>query len=115
MNWAMQGKRLKQHLTKKHFLEHAVGECPEVDIQIGGVPFHCFLETGSNISTLTESFFRVNLHGLDNDMHCTDKWLKIAGNTLPLRYLGYIELDIQVMWLPIPECGFIIISDDDNK
>lgn len=99
-------------LTKERFLERAVGRCPEVDICIGGVPVRCLLDTGSNVSTLTESFFRENLHGEDGDLHCTSKWLRItAANKLPLPYLGYVELDIQVMGLTIPECGFLIVRD----
>ncbi len=49
-------------LTKERFLEHAVGKCLEVDIYIGGVPVRCLLDTGSNASIQTESFFRENLH-----------------------------------------------------
>lgn len=106
----------KEALTKEHFLEHAVGQCPEVDIQIGGVSLRCLLDTGSNVSTLTESFFRNHLQGEDEDMHCTAKWLKItAANQLPLPYLGYVELDVQVMGLTIPECGFLIIKDDKTE
>lgn len=44
-------------LTKEQFLERAVGKCPEVEIHAGGVAIRCLLDTGSNVSTLTESFF----------------------------------------------------------
>ncbi|KAM7388850.1 hypothetical protein PAMP_022861 [Pampus punctatissimus] len=103
-------------LTREHFFKNAVGECPEVDIQIDAIPFRCLLDTGSNDSTLTESFFRDHLHGEDDDMHCTAKWIKLtAANKLPLPYLGYVELDIQVAGLTIPEYGFLIIKDDDTN
>lgn len=104
-----------QTLTKEHFLRNAVGKCPIVDIQIGGVPLQCLIDSGSNVSTLAESFFRNHLHGEDEDMHCTSKWLKItAANKLPLPYLGYVELDIQVMGVTLPECGFLIVRDDSK-
>lgn len=61
-------------LTKERFLERAVGTCPEVTIYIGGEPVCCLLDTGSNVSTLAESFFREHLHGEDKDIHCTAKW-----------------------------------------
>ncbi len=94
-------------LTKERFLERAVGQCPEVEISIGGKSVKCLLDTGSNVSTLAESFFREHLHGEDRDMHSTSKWLRItAANKLPLPYLGYVELDIQVMGVTIPGCGF---------
>ncbi|XP_016363008.1 uncharacterized protein LOC107704564 [Sinocyclocheilus anshuiensis] len=48
-------------------------------------------------------------------MYCTSKWLKItAANGLPLPYLGYVELDIQVMGLTIPGCGFLVIRDQND-
>lgn len=54
----MRGKsKGSQTLTKERFLEHAVGACPEVDIQIDGVPFKCLLDTGSNVSTLTKKLY----------------------------------------------------------
>lgn len=52
-------------LTKDRFLERAVGKCPEVEIHIGGVAVRCLLDTGSNVSTLTESFFKEHLNGED--------------------------------------------------
>lgn len=115
---AMRGKSegSDNTLTKEPFLENAVGQCPEVDVQIGGVPLRCILDTGSNVSTLTESFFRNHLHKGDNDMHCTAKWLKLtAANKMPLPYLGYVQLDVEAMGITIPKCGFLIIKDDENE
>ncbi len=68
------------------------------------------------MSTLAESFFREHLHGEDRDMHSTSKWLRItAANKLPLPYLGYVELDIQVMGVTIPGCGFLIVRDQKDE
>ncbi len=103
-------------LTKERFLERAVGQCPEVEISIGGKSVKCLLDTGSNVSTLADSFFREHLHGEDRDMHSTSKWLRItAANKLPLPYLGYVELDIQVMGVTIPGCGFLIVRDQKDE
>lgn len=118
MSHAMRGKAegSPQTLTKERFLKNAVGKCPIVDIQIGGVPLKCLIDSGSNVSTLTERFFRDHLHGDDKDIYCTSKWLKItAANKLPLPYLGYVELDIQVMGIILPECGFLIVRDDPTS
>ncbi|XP_051931175.1 uncharacterized protein LOC127607116 [Hippocampus zosterae] len=103
-------------LTRERFIERAVGKCPEVEIQIGGVPLRCILDSGSNVSTLTETFFRNRLNGTDEDMHCTAKWLKLtAANNLPLPYLGYVELDVQAMGIVITGCGFLIIQDNTDE
>lgn len=60
-------------LTKERFLECAVGKCPEVEISIGRITVRCLLDTGSNVSTLMESFFSEHLHGEDRDMHRDQK------------------------------------------
>ncbi len=73
-------------LTKERFLERAVGQCPEVEISIGGKLVKCLLDTGSNVSTLAESFFR-----------------------------EHIDMDIQVMGVTIPGCGFFIVLDQKDE
>lgn len=113
----MRGKSAgsENNLTKERFLENAVGKCTEVEIQIGTVPLKCILDTGSNVSTLTEQFFRNQFHGGDEDMHCTTKWLELtAANKLLLPYIGYVELDVQVMEITIPEGGFLIIKGNNE-
>lgn len=75
----------------------------------------CLSDMGSNVSTLAESFFREHLHGEDRDMHSNSKWLQItAANKLAHPYLGYVELDIQVMGVTIPGCGFFIFRDQKD-
>ncbi len=42
----------------------------------------------------------------------TSGWLKItAANGLDVPYLGYMELDAEVMGMTLPECGFLIIIE----
>ena len=38
-------------------LERAVGTCPVVEIKIGGVVASCLLDTGSQVSIISEGFF----------------------------------------------------------
>ena len=91
-----------------------MGECPEVMVQIGGVSVKCLLDTGSQVSTISESFFRQHLSGTEEDVMPTSNWLKLtAANNLPIPYLGYVELDMQTMGLTIPECGFLVSKDPD--
>lgn len=55
--------RHKKASNKERFLQHAVSWCPEVNVEGGGVPFRCLMDSGSNVGTLTESFFRHPLCG----------------------------------------------------
>ncbi|KAL1007184.1 hypothetical protein UPYG_G00083180 [Umbra pygmaea] len=81
-------------------------------LKIGGVSATCLLDTGSQVSTITESFFREHLSGADDDMLSTAGWLKItAANGLDIPYLGYLELDVETMGMTLPECGFLVVKE----
>lgn len=77
-----------------------------------GTPARCLLDTGTQVSTISESFFRDHLMGREEDVFPTSKWLKLtAANSLPIPYLGYTELDVETIGLSIPECGFLVVKD----
>lgn len=70
------------------------------------------LDTGSQVSAISETFFRRHLLGKNEDITSTANWLKLtAANSLPIPYIGYIELDVQAMGLTVPECGFLVVRD----
>ena len=86
--------------------------CPEVDIEVGGVMARSLLDTGSQVSTISETFFQHQLLGKNEDITSTANWLKLtAANSLPIPYIGYIELDVQAMGLTVPQCGFLVVRD----
>ncbi len=98
--------------SRDRFLERAVGTCPMVDLKVRGVQVSCLLDTGSQVSTITEAFFREYLFGNESDVLSTSGWLKItAANGLDIPYLGYMELDVEVMGMTLPECGFLIVKE----
>ncbi|XP_047673938.1 uncharacterized protein LOC125145409 [Tachysurus fulvidraco] len=98
--------------SRDRFLEHAVGTCPMVELKIKSVPVSCLLDTGSQVSTITEEFFRVHLFGDESDVLSTYSWLKItAANCLDIPYSGYMELDVEVMGMTLPECVFLIVKE----
>ena len=39
-------------------IENAVGNCPEVKVKLGGVDVRCLIDTGAEVSTITESFYK---------------------------------------------------------
>ncbi len=57
--------------SRDRFLEWAVGTCPMVDLKIRGVLVSCLLDTGSQVSTITEAFFREHLFGNESDVLST--------------------------------------------
>lgn len=93
-------------------LERAVGECKTVEVKLRGVAVSCLLDTGSQVSTISESFFRDHLSEQGEEMHPAFEWLKLtAANGLDIPYMGYVELDVEAIGLAIPERGFLIVKD----
>lgn len=81
LSQAIRGKTIgstKPNYERDRILERAVGECRTVDMNIGGVGVTYLVDTGSNVSTITEGFFREHLSGDDEDLLPTDTWLKIT-------------------------------------
>ncbi|KAG1936344.1 interleukin-1 receptor accessory protein-like 1-A [Pimephales promelas] len=107
---AIQGQPVDS--SQEELLKRAVGTCPQVDIKVLGVEVSCLLDTGSQVSTISESFFRQHLGGDDEDMLSTAGWLKLtAANGLDIPYLGYLELEVETMGRKIPNCGFLVVKD----
>ncbi len=76
----------------------------------------CLLDTGSQVSTVSERFFREHLFGEDKDILSTAGWLKItAANGLDIPYLSHLELEVETMGIVLPECGFLVVRDTLNS
>ena len=46
-----------------------VGECKTVELKLWGVTVSCLLDTGSQVSTISEGFFREHLALEGEDVH----------------------------------------------
>ena len=93
-------------------ISQLVGGCPHVVVQMGGVDVKCLVDTGSMVSTVTETFFCQNLRGSPNAC----QWLQLtAANGLAIPYLGYVELDVKVLGRVISKRGILIVKDQQNS
>lgn len=82
--------------------------CPQVTIKLAGVEMRCLLDTGSMVSTMTESFFRENFQNALHSCH----WLQLrAANGLQIPYIGYMEGDVEVLGRVIPKRGVLVVHD----
>lgn len=89
-----------------------VGECFEAEVNFAGVIVPCLLDSGSMVTTVTESYFN------NSFTHQSDKglrdcgWLGLkAASGLNIPYLGYIELDVNVLGVSLPRRGVLIVKD----
>lgn len=84
-------------LDRNRILEGRVGECKTVEVKLQGVSVSCLLATGSQVSTISEIFFREHLSDKSGHSSCFE-WLKItAANGLDIPYMDYVELEVEVM------------------
>lgn len=92
-------------------LSKLVGPCPHVIVTMGGVDVNCLLDTGSMVSTVSESFFSSHFHDVPRE--CS--WLQLrAANGLDIPYSGYVELDVEVLGTAIPKRGILIVKDSGS-
>ena len=92
--------------------ERAVGSCPLTTLKLGGVHVHCFLDSGSQVSTITESFFNKHFRPRRSKLLDTNQWLTLtAANGLEIPYIGYLELDFEAQGVTILQRGILVVRD----
>ncbi|KAJ7983606.1 hypothetical protein DPEC_G00375400 [Dallia pectoralis] len=92
--------------------ECLVGQSPVVEVLMGGVKVKCLIDTGSMVTTVTESFFRQHFfsQGCRGLTDCG--WLALrAANGLTIPYLGYFEIDVQALGKTIQRRGVLVVKD----
>lgn len=89
-----------------------VSSCPQLEVKMGGVLLPCSLDTGSMVSTITESFFHQHFEPWGIDKLQTCNWLQLrAANGLTIPYIGYLELEVELFDKTMMHCGVLVIKD----
>ena len=103
----------KEKLGSSIVFKKTVAKCPTVKLNIAGIIVTYLLDTGSMVSTITESFFNKNLLP-KLKLHKDKTWLQLrAANGLEIPYIGYVETDIFVPSInkTIKDRGILIVKD----
>ena len=88
-----------------------IGQCPVVHISMGGEVVPCLLDTGSMVSTITETFFLENFQSCNESLKPCN-WLQLqAANGYEIPYSGYVELDVVVLGKTFPSMGILVVRD----
>ena len=91
-------------------IERLVGDCPVAQVKIGGKEVNCLLDTGAQVSTLTESCFRENFS--QEELVDINAVLRISGaHGAVIPYLGFIELPLQALGQTFERVGFLVVKD----
>lgn len=93
-----------------------MSSCPHIDVSMGGVRVSCLVDTGSMVSTVTESFFLQHFQSWGHERLQSCNWLKLrAANGLAIPYVGYLELDVELCGTSVPRCGVLIVKDPPGE
>lgn len=75
----------------------AFGDCFTIDVLIDGVKTSCLLDAGSEVTTISESYFREHFEGTDSALSSA-KWVRLrAANGIEIPVVGCLEADIECM------------------
>ena len=69
--------------------------CPTVDVRVNGKEMRALLDTGSEVTTMTEKWVQENLQH-SNPLPLTQVTLK-AGNGLEIPYSGVMFVELKVL------------------
>jgi len=91
---------------------HMVGGTPTVQAKLGGVDVLCVVDSGSMVSFVTEDFYRKKLQPTCGRVKRRKQMLTLrAANGLEIPYVGYLELEIEVDGVKVPNCGVLGLKD----
>lgn len=89
-----------------------ISACPHIDVEMDGVPASCLVDTGSMVTTITESFFRKNFEPWGEDRLRACHWLELkATNGLAIPNIGYLELKVVLCDKLMPHYGVLVVRD----
>lgn len=90
-------------------MKFGVGKCPHSTLGLGGTKIPCLIDTGSNVSTIREAFYRQRLEEKCPTLVDPSSWLTItATNNLAVPYVGYFQVTVDVLGCSIPNVGFFV-------
>lgn len=93
-------------------MSRLMSSCPNIDVLMGGVTVSCLLDTGSMVSTTTESFFLPQFEPWGPECLQSCHWLQLrAANGLAIPYIGYVELYVVLCGKALPHCGILVVKD----
>ena len=100
-----------QVVSKGELFQKLVARSPTADIEIGGVPVRCVLDTGADTSLIPASFYHEHLTGMVNGLQSVGTFIKIVGvNDLDVLIEGYLDVPISIFGQTIM-ASFFVKSD----
>lgn len=100
-----------EHISGGSIIAQAIGDCPEVRVRVDDVDVRCLIDTGAEVSTVTESFYMEHL-APGREVVDVTSYIKIsASQGLEIPYIGYVELQLSALSHTFDGLGFLIVKD----
>ena len=107
---------LKTTTSIENICERAIGKCPSVNVKLGGVDTTCLLDTGSEVSTITEEHFNLHFRPKGTELLSTAGWLTLtAANGQEIPYVGYFELDVEGLDNTLRRMGILVVKNPTDE
>jgi transposase InsO family protein len=92
-------------------VEQTIGGKPVAMVKIGAVDVKCLIDTGSQVTTISEGVFKEKF---DVELKGTNDWLKLtAANGMDIPYLGLMLGKVSYGGCPGVEVGILIARDTE--
>ena len=80
-------------------------------MEVNGIKMCSLLDTGAQVSTMTESFYRNHMADFGDLVDITDMLRISAANGGDIRYLGYIECNLKALGYTFENMEFLVVRD----
>ena len=96
--------------------DQMVGGVPVAKVTVAGQPVDCLLDTGSQVSFVTESFYHAILQPQGHLLRSARNWLSIrAADGLEIPYVGYFETTVCVAGVTVDDRAILVVRDAGHK
>ena len=86
-----------------------IGRCPEVVASFGEMKVRCLLDSGSQVTTITESYFH---KFFENEKLLDSSWIRLAGsNGLPINTIAMFRTCVKIQGNQINDVYVLVVSD----
>ena len=93
-----------------------VGGVPVAKVTVAGQPVDCLLDTGSQVSFVTESFYHAILQPQGHLLRSARNWLSIrTPDGLEIPYVGYFETTVCVAGVTVEDRAILVVRDAGHK
>ena len=93
-------------------LDRLVGDSPIIKATMAGVDVDCLIDTGSQVTLVSESFYVEHLRPRGHLLTTVRNWLTVrAADGLELPYIGYFEAGIVISGITVCNRSVLVVRD----